>query len=84
MLLQIDADLFSLSTIPLVQNIYKIKICIIFCRAKSKMFDFPRKIFTLNNPIPPSDAVWKQKKNILEDLSVQYFHSLKNITPLET
>jgi len=36
------------------------------------------------NPLPPSDAVRKQKKNILEDFSVWYRHNLKNIIPLET
>ena len=35
------------------------------------------------NPLPASDAVRKQK-TILEDLSVQYCHNLKNITPLKT
>jgi len=37
-----------------------------------------------NNPQPPSDAVWKQKKNILEDLFSSVLLHLKNITPLAT
>jgi len=41
-------------------------------------------LFKKLNLLPLSDAVQKQKKNILEDLLVQYFCNLKNITPLET
>ena len=36
------------------------------------------------NPISPSNAVWKQKYLFLRIFSVQYCHSLKYITPLET
>ena len=36
-----------------------------------------------HNPLPPSDAVWKQNF-ILEDFFSSVFHNLKNITPLET
>jgi len=36
------------------------------------------------NPLPPSDAVRKQKKIFWRIFSVQYFHNSKNITPLET
>jgi len=38
----------------------------------------------LVNPLPPSDAVRQQKKNILEDLSSSILSQFKNITPLET
>jgi len=33
------------------------------------------------NPFLPGDAVWKKKKNILEDFSVQYCHNLKKYYP---
>ena len=36
------------------------------------------------NPLPPSDAVRKQKKIVKRIFSVNYYHNLKNITPLET
>jgi len=36
------------------------------------------------NPPPPSDAFRKQKKMFWRIFSVQYCHTLKNITPLET
>jgi len=35
------------------------------------------------NPPPPSDAVRKQKKNILEDLFSSVLGQLKKFTPLE-
>jgi len=36
------------------------------------------------NPLPPSDAVWQQKKIFLWIFSVQFCLNLKNIKPLET
>jgi len=39
---------------------------------------------SLVNPLPPSDAVRKQKKVFYRIFLVQYCHALKNITPLET
>jgi len=36
------------------------------------------------NPLPPSDAVWKQKKYILEDLFSSVLSEFKNNTSLET
>jgi len=35
------------------------------------------------NPLPPSGAVQKQKKNILEDLFSSAFSKYKNIIPRE-
>jgi len=35
------------------------------------------------NPLPPSDAVRKQKKIFHKIFSVQYGHILKDINPLE-
>ena len=35
------------------------------------------------NPLPPSDAVRQQKRNILEDISSSVLSQFKNITPLE-
>ena len=40
--------------------------------------------FPCINPLPPSDAVRKQKHLFLRIFSVQYSHNLKIITPLET
>jgi len=33
------------------------------------------------NPLPPSDAVWKQKKNILEDLFSSVLSQFKKYHP---
>jgi len=35
-------------------------------------------------PLPPSDAVRKQRKNILQDLFRSVLSQFKNIIPLET
>jgi len=36
------------------------------------------------NPLPPSDAVREQKKNLKDHFSSVLLRSKKNITPLET
>jgi len=44
----------------------------------------PLKSVESVNPLPPSDAVRKQKNLLLRIFSVQYYHNLKNTTPLKT
>ena len=44
---------------------------------------FPASLGDIN-PVPPNDAVQKQKKKIHRIFSVQYYHNSKNIIPLAT
>jgi len=50
----------------------------------SKIENFLHSLKNFFNPPPPSDAVQKQKKSILEDLFSSVLLQFKKMTPLET